>query len=285
MKIGFIGTGLMGKPMAKKLIENKFKVNVFNRTFQKAIELQKNGAEIFESVDLLINESDIIIFMLSDYLAINEVVSGIKVKNFSGKLFIQMGTLSPKENILLKKQFESANGMFIEAPVLGSIPQIIDRTLITFIGAETDLSEDLKKIFESFSKEILYVGKVGKASALKLAINQLIVSELSVFSMSLKYVINQGIDVEHFMNVLRKSALYAPTFDKKLNNFLLNDFSKPNFPLKHMLKDLKLIIDEFNEAEIETGILKEEKIRLENGLAKGYGEEDYSALYKCFNKE
>jgi len=285
MKIGFIGTGLMGKPMAKKLIENKFKVNVFNRTFQKAIELQKNGAEIFESVDLLINESDAIIFMLSDYVAINEVVSGIKVKNFSGKLFIQMGTLSPKENILLKKQFESANGMFIEAPVLGSIPQIIDRTLITFIGAETDLSENLKKIFESFSKEILYVGKVGKASALKLAINQLIVSELSVFSMSLKYVINQGIDVEQFMNVLRKSALYAPTFDKKLNNFLLNDFSKPNFPLKHMLKDLKLIIDEFNEAEIETGILKEEKIRLENGLAKGYGEEDYSALYKCFNKE
>jgi len=285
MKIGFVGTGLMGKPMAEKLLENNFELNVYNRTYEKTFELQKKGAKVYKSADELVSKSEVVIFMLSDFTAVNNIISGFNFNDYNQKLFIQMGTLSPKENILLQNLFESMNGRFVEAPVLGSIPQILEKKLVTFIGSGKDETENLRKIFESFSKEIIYVGKVGKASALKLAINQLIVSELSVFSMSLKYVIKQEIDVKKFMNVLRNSALYAPTFDKKLSNFLANDFSKPNFPLKHMLKDLKLIIDEFEDSEIATGILHDENKRLEAGIIYGFGNEDYSALFKCFDKD
>ena len=184
---------------------------------------------------------------------------------------------------ILSKYFIDKNASYFEAPVLGSITQVRNKELITLVGANESSLDEIKEILECFSKKIIHVGKVGKASALKLALNQLIVSELSIFSMSLKYVLANKINVDVFMDVLRNSALYAQTFDKKLPNFLKNDFSNPNFPLKHMLKDLKLITEDFQRAGINSEILKEEEKLLHEGLKKGFAEEDYSALYKCFD--
>lgn len=282
MRIGFAGTGLMGKPMIEKLLENNYSVNVFNRTKSKAISLENLGAKICNSFDEMANNSDVIIFMVTDFNAVFGLLQDCQC-NLSGKHILQMSTISPIENLELKNYANKKNAKFIEAPVLGSIPQILSRELITFIGAEQKISREIEKIFQCFSKEIIFIGQVGKASALKLAINQLIASELSVFSMSLKYILKNDIDVNIFMNVLRESALYAPTFDKKLNNFLTNNFSNPNFPLKHMLKDVRIIIDEFTNKGINTEILQAEKTLLEKGIADGFEDEDYSALYKSFD--
>ncbi|GAB4139856.1 MAG: NAD(P)-dependent oxidoreductase [Ignavibacteriales bacterium] len=284
MKVGFFGAGLMGKPMIEKLIENGFDVNVFNRTIEKTVSLSEKGAKIFQTSKELIAASEVVLFMLADYKAVQDVFQNLSDEVLVGKQFIQMGTLSPSENIELKNFFENKNSKYFEAPVLGSIPQIKEKKLITFIGAEAEQYQMYKKIFESFSNKIIYVGEVGKASALKLALNQLIVSELAIFSMSLKYIINKGIDVELFMDVLRNSALYAPTFDKKLDNFLSGNFAKPNFPLKHMLKDLKLIINEFDKSQLNTKVLVSEESLLEYGIQNGFADEDYSAIYKCIDK-
>lgn len=282
MKIGFVGTGLMGKPMIEKLIENNFMVNVFNRTIEKAKLLKVRNAQIKNSMNELVVDSAIIIFMVTDYVALNELVNSCD-KSWNKKIVIQMSTISPNENITLSKYFIDKNASYFEAPVLGSITQVRNKELITLVGADEPLPDEIKEILESFSKKIIHVGKVGKASALKLALNQLIVSELSIFSMSLKYVLANEINVDVFMDVLRNSALYAQTFDKKLPNFLKNDFSNPNFPLKHMLKDLKLITEDFQRAGINSEILKEEEKLLHEGLKNGFAEEDYSALYKCFD--
>lgn len=284
MKIGFIGTGLMGKPMIEKLVENNFQVNAYNRSIEKTNTLSAAGVQIYKSPEELIFASDVIIFMLTDFAAIKDVMKNVSNKKFFDKQFIQMGTSSPAENIELNNYFKNKHAKFIEAPVLGSIPQIKDKKLIVFIGSDDNHYRNYEKIFESFSNKIVYIGQIGKASALKLAINQLIVSELTIFSMSLKYVQSKDIDVEIFMDILRNSALYAPTFDKKLKNLLYNDFSNPNFPLKHMLKDLMLIINEFDKSNINTEILVKEEELLKFGVANGFADEDYSAVFKCLNK-
>ena len=99
MKIGFVGTGLMGKPMIEKLIENNFMVNVYNRTIEKAKLLKVKNDQIKNSMNELVVDSAIIIFMVTDYVALNELVNSCE-KSWDKKIVIQMSTISPNENII-----------------------------------------------------------------------------------------------------------------------------------------------------------------------------------------
>jgi len=278
MKIGFIGTGLMGYPMAEKLIEAGHELFIFNRTKEKALPLEKLGAELCAGINLLCEKSDCIIPMLSDVTAIKKVFEGVEVE-LNRKTIIMMSTISPKESLELKNRFENNGAEYLEAPVLGSIPQIKSKSLITLVGSSPEQCEKWKHLFEAFSDKIEYIGEVGQASSFKLGLNQLIIGLTTVFSMSLGYVRENNLDVDKFMDVLRNSAIYAPTFDKKLSQMMERDFSNPNFPLKHLLKDLNLMIDEFGSAGINVETLKGIQSVIEKGIELGDSDEDYSSIY------
>ncbi|PKL90316.1 MAG: hydroxyacid dehydrogenase [Ignavibacteriae bacterium HGW-Ignavibacteriae-2] len=284
MKILFIGTGLMGAPMAQKLLESGQDVTVYNRDIKKAEALKSFGAKIEESLKTAFSGIDIIVFMVSDYNAIRSLLDCINKKDLMGKTVIQMSTISPKENIMLENELNGIGCNFMEAPVLGSISQIQQKTLIVLVGSSAPLFELHKDLFTSFSNRIDHVGGVGKASALKLGLNQLIIGLTSVFTMSLGFIRENNIDINLFMDIVRQSALYAPTFDKKLNNYLERDFSNPNFPLKHLLKDLNLIEAAFSEKNINTETLKGIRIILQESVNSGMGDLDYSALYNTVHK-
>ncbi len=276
--VGFIGTGLLGYPMAEKLIEAGFEVNIFNRTVSKATPLREIGGKVLDSPSEVITNSDVIITVLTNFEATKEMLFS-KDCNFEDKTVIQMGTLGTEENIFLEKELELRDGVFLEAPVLGSIPQIKSKTLLTLVGSKPELFDRWKFLPEVFGKDVIYFGEVGKASAAKLAYNQLIASLTAAFSMSLGYVISQGVNTEIFMNLLRKSALYSPTFDKKLPKMLARNFDNPNFPLKHLLKDVEIIASDFEKSNIDTKILHSIADLLQEGIEKGLGELDYSAIF------
>lgn len=282
MKIAFIGTGLMGEPMAFRLLKANYIVNVYNRTISKTERLKKHQAKVFTSPDAAVKESPIIITMLTDYNAITEVLFNNKI-NFKGKTLIQMSTISPDESLLLKERIENVQGEYIEAPVLGSIQQAESGELIVMVGSSIENFNKWKKLLKNFGDMVLYIGEVGKASALKLALNQLIVTLLTAFSMSVGYVRNKGIDINVFMEILRRSALYAPTFDKKLPNMLKRDFDKANFPLKHLLKDVNLIFQEFKNEGINTSVLESVKSILIKAMDEKLSDKDYSALYNIIH--
>jgi 3-hydroxyisobutyrate dehydrogenase len=281
MNLGLIGTGLMGKAMAIKLIENGYSLNIYNRTYIKAKDLAELGASIYDSPNKIVKDSDIIILMLSDYDAIYDVLITSNIGGFDGKTVIQMSTIAPNESIEIEKRINKLNGEYFEAPVLGSILQIANGELIILVGGSDEQYEKTQKLFACLGKKknILHIGVVGKAAAIKLALNQLIISETVAFSMSLGYLIENNLDIDLFMEILRSSALYAPTFDKKLPSMLNRNFEKPNFPLKHLLKDLDLILGEFSEGGIDTNSLKGIRRILLNSIEKGFGDSDYSALY------
>ena len=92
-----------------------------------------------------------------------------------------------------------------------------------------------------FSPQPLHIGPVGSAAAIRLAMNQLICSLTTSFALSLGLIIREGIDIDIFMKILRDSALYAPTFDKKLQRMLERNYENPNFPAKHLLKDTNIL--------------------------------------------
>ncbi len=277
-KIAFIGTGLIGFPMAERLLQKRYELNVFNRTKSKALPLKKLGAVIFDSSCDAITNADVVITVLTTFDANKETLFTNEI-SYREKTVIQMGTIEIDENIRLERKINELGGEYIEAPVLGSIPQIKSGNLLTLVGCRKELFDQFKYIFQVFGPDVHFFGKVGKASAAKLAYNQLIATLTAAFSMSLGFVIKNDVNVESFMEILRKSALYSPTFDKKLQKMLNNDFTNPNFPLKHLLKDVQIIEKDFDKCEIDTKILKAIEQILENGINKGLGDLDYSSLF------
>ncbi|MFC2134663.1 NAD(P)-dependent oxidoreductase [Bacteroidota bacterium] len=285
MNIAFLGTGLMGSPMALRLLNAGYKLIVYNRTKSKAISLESNGAVVADDSNQAVKGADVVIIMLSDYTAIKKVLFAENKITFKGKTIIQMSTISPVESVMLKKRIEKAGGDYMEAPVLGSIPQVNDGSLFVLFGGSQKQYDKWSHLLKNFGKEVTLVGDVGDASATKLALNQLIASLTAAFSMSLGYLREKDVKLEAFMEILRKSALYAPTFDKKLSNMMDRNFENPNFPLKHLMKDVDLIVSEFESQKINSAPLSGLKKILKKSLDSKMDELDYSAVYNTIHPE
>jgi 3-hydroxyisobutyrate dehydrogenase len=278
MKIAFLGTGLMGGRMAKRLLDNDYKLIVWNRTGSKTDLLRDSGATVAVTPSEAIKESDLVITMLTDFTALQKVLLEEK-QLFNGKTIIQMSTISPGESKLLKDRVENWGGEYIEAPVLGGLTQIPEGKLLLMVGSSVEQFSKWKTFLANFGTTIIHMGEVGKGAAAKLACNQLIASLITSFAMSLAYVRENNLDVEKFMSIIRPSNYYAPAFDRKLNNMINLDFSDTNFPLKHLFKDVNLILNEFSSKNISTSLLEAVKQILNEGIEKNMAEKDYSALY------
>jgi 3-hydroxyisobutyrate dehydrogenase len=278
-KIAFFGTGLLGNPMAHQLLEAKYDLVVYNRTTRKTDSLRARGAEVVLNPVDAFEKAQVFITMLTDYHAIDEVLFSEPSPKFPGKTWIQMSTISPLESMLLKQQFEETGGEYMEAPVLGSISQAKNRTLVVFFGGLVTQFKHWGSFLKVFGDQVIRMGNVGKAAAAKLAFNQLIASLTTAFAMSMGYLRESGVNINRFMEILRASALYAPTFDKKLLRMVNRDFDIPNFPVKHLLKDVDLMLAEFGKKGINIDPLEGVKKILLKAIADGDADADYSALY------
>ncbi|HBK23479.1 MAG TPA: hydroxyacid dehydrogenase [Planktothrix sp. UBA10369] len=279
MKIGVIGTGLMGLPIALRIMEMGFKVIVYNRTTSKVEPLREAGATVAGTPQGLITASDCILLMLTNQDAIESVLFRSEFQSFlSGKTIISMGTISPTDSKNIQKEIIKAGGNYLEAPVLGSIPEAKSGTLQIMVGSTEAQFKQWFHVLQSLG-EPKYIGEVGSAAALKLALNQLIASLTTAFALSLNFVQGQGVDIEIFMEILRKSVLYAPTFDKKLQRMLEENYQNPNFPTKHLLKDTNLFLKEAISMGLNASSLEGVRAILEATQTLGKSDEDYSALF------
>jgi 3-hydroxyisobutyrate dehydrogenase len=285
VKIGLIGTGLMGQPMALKLLEADLSVIAYNRTASKLKPLQEAGATAAESPESVLKEANCIILMLTDANAIAEMLLNENTSLLKDRTIIQMGTIAPQESKAICNSITEAGGEYLEAPVLGSIPQVKSGELIVMVGSTEAQFQQWLPVLKHYSPEPMYIGSVGTASAMKLALNQLIAGLTATFALTLGFVRRQGVDVEQFMQVVRESALYAPTFDKKLSRMSDRNFSDPNFPTKHLLKDTDLFLTQAQQLGLVTDNLEGIKSIIEKAIALGLGDEDYSAIYSAINPE
>ncbi|XWK89609.1 MAG: NAD(P)-dependent oxidoreductase [Phormidium sp.] len=284
MKVGFLGTGLMGKPLAQRLLCARIPVVVYNRTASKVEELKAAGAQVVDSPESAIAAADCIILMLTNASAIEEVLLSESAKaELKGRTIIQMGTISPQESQEIEKQVIAAGGEYLEAPVLGSIPEAEAGKLIVMVGATPEQFAKWSNLLQNFGSEPRLIGSVGTAAAVKLALNQLIASLTTAFALSLSLVQKQGVEVETFMELLRQSALYAPTFDKKLKRMLERDFTNPNFPTKHLLKDTNLFLKQAQSNNLNANSLEGVRQILEIAQEMGLADADYSALFNAVN--
>lgn len=278
MRVGILGTGLMGQPLALRLHAAGVPVIAYNRTHAKLAPLTEAGIEVAASSDRLLAEVDCGILMLSDTAAIRAAVLNEAAKpHLSHCTLIQMGTISPSQSRAILAEVQACGGEYLEAPVLGSIPQVKAGTLQIMVGAEPEQYNRWIGLLQHLGTPER-VGPVGSAAALKLALNQLIAGLTATFGLSLQFIRQQGLDVEQFMAVLRESALYAPTFDKKLQRLLADNYADPNFPIKHLLKDTDLFLEEAAATQLDTSALRGVREILARALEMGLADADYSSL-------
>ncbi|MEH1818798.1 MAG: NAD(P)-dependent oxidoreductase [Nostoc sp.] len=285
MKVAFLGTGLMGLPMAQRLLAADIQLVAYNRTPEKLAPLQAAGAEIVTHPRHAIRAAECLILMLTNAPAIyNVLLSDTAWQTLEGRTIIQMGTITPTESQEIRDAVVAGGGEYLEAPVLGSIPEAKAGKLSVMVGAEPEQYQRHLKLLQNFGTEPLLIGPVGTAAALKLALNQLIASLTSSFALSLAFVQRQGVDVDVFMQILRDSPLYAPTFDKKLQRMLDGNYADPNFPTKHLLKDTELFISEAKSQSLDLSSIKGVRQILQTAVKMSFADDDYSSLFSVIKE-
>ena len=235
--IAWLGTGLMGALMAARLAGQGFRVHAWNRTATKAEALAAAGVRPEATPAAAVTPARIVFTTFSDYAATAQVLQELPL---DGRIVVQMATIGPRQSRELAAQVAAAGGRYLEAPVLGSIPEARAGTLIVMAGGSATDFEAVRPLLAVLGREVRRIGPVGQAAALKLALNQLIATLTVAFATSLGFVQRHQVPVDAFMDILRTSALYAPTFDKKLPRMQAHDYANPNFPTEHLLKDIAL---------------------------------------------
>lgn len=284
MQLAVLGTGLMGAPLAERLLGAGHTVTVYNRTRSKAAALRAAGALVAASPADALSTVDAVLLMLADATAIRATVLGADaVERLRGRTVIQMGTIGPDESRQLHAQVEAAGGEYLEAPVLGSTAEVRAGTLLVMVGATPAQYDRWLPLLRCLGPEPVRVGPVGHAATTKLALNQLIAALNAAFALSLGLVERGGIDVDGFMALLRPSVLYAPAFDRKLPRMRARNYGDPNFPVKHMLKDVRLVLETARRVGLGTAALAGVEAVLQETVAVGLADADYCALTEVVN--
>ena len=286
-KVGFIGLGIMGLNMAKRILSSGYPLTVYNRTMSHAGPLIATGANLAKTPFELAQTSDVIITMVSDDPAIESVVfkdNGMLPAMKDGKVFINMSTVSldcvMKINTMVTKQ----HGVFIDAPVSGSKTPAEQGTLVILCGGEKEQVDKYSPLLLTMGKKVMYAGKAGMGTRLKLTANLLLGSMIGALSETVYFGTANGIAPELIFDMIGSSPLSSPLYTLKAQNMIHHDFT-PSFPLKHQYKDLNLILGLAEALNIELPLTKAVDAVFETAVSEGKGDMDMSAVVTTLNKE
>ena len=280
MDISLLGCGLLGTAIGERLLARGYRLHVWNRRPERTQTLVAAGAQLASSPAEAVAAGDLVITVLSDGPITAEVLLNQAGTALPGRLVLQVATIGPAESRDLAIALQQRGAHYLETPVLGSRPEALAGCLQVMVGGERADLEWARPVLTALGGEPHHLGPVGSALHTKLALNQLIASLTHSFSLALHVVQQAGVEVDAFMAILRDSALYAPTFDKKLAKELADDYSNPNFPTAHLRKDLQLFVDAAAALQLETLGLRGLSELLQRAMPAGLDTLDYSSLHR-----
>ncbi|MGN7758526.1 NAD(P)-dependent oxidoreductase [Chryseobacterium sp. 22532] len=237
-KIGFIGLGNMGHPMAKNIEKAGFPLSVYNRSSEKTKDF-KEKSTVYTQISDLVENSTIVFTMLTDDHAAKAVYEDILKSDITGKLFIDMSTISPQATAELSGAVKIKEAAFIDAPVAGSTVPAAEGTLIIMAGGEEkDLSRAMPYL-EKLGKAVKHLGENGKGIAGKLSINYFLSAIYQGLAETVLFADQLGIDRTAMLEIINESASGSGATKVKTPMLIKNQY-EPAFALDLMLKDILL---------------------------------------------
>ena len=243
-RIGFIGLGLMGKPMASHLIQKGYSVGVFNRSKGSVEELVSNGARASDSPSNLARESDIIIDMVTDAPDVEEVLlgkNGIIESAHSGMIVIDMSTNSPETAAFVSQELAKKRVEFLDAPVTGGDKGAREATLTIMVGGKKEVFDTVLPIFQVMGKEIVYMGPVGSGQATKLCNQAAVALHTLATCEALLLGSSYNLPTKDLLKVLTSGAASSWNLVNLGPRVVARDF-EPGFKAAHLHKDLRAVM-------------------------------------------
>jgi 3-hydroxyisobutyrate dehydrogenase-like beta-hydroxyacid dehydrogenase len=284
-KIGFMGLGIMGSPMAANILRAGYPVTVYNRSEQKGDEVVKRGAQRAASPKSLAEGAEVIFAMVTGPEALNELLWGTDgaAQAFNAnKVFINMSTVSPKFTRELFEKLLPTGVTFIDAPVSGSKKPAEDATLVILAGGRKEDVDTLTPLLETMGKRVVYCGEIGQGSMMKLTINLLLGAMMEGLCEVVNFGKSAGLSLDAMLEVVSNGPLNAAIYQMKADMLRNNDFPV-QFPLKHMTKDLKFLVDTAYDlgTPVPVGQMLLHLYRI--GVAQNWGDLDFAAIMKVLD--
>lgn len=245
MKIGFVGLGIMGKPMAKNLIKDGYEVICYDFNQSNMDEVAAAGASTAKNSQELANQSDIVITMLPNSPNVEAALfseEGIDAGISEGKIVIDMSSINPVSSQRFAEKLAGLGVEFLDAPVSGGEPKAIDGTIAVMVGGKKKVFDQCYELLLSMASSVTYIGEVGAGNIAKLA-NQIIVAiNIAAVGEALSFATKAGADPELVYQGIRGGLAGSTVMDAKSPMILNRDFD-PGFRIELHIKDLQNALD------------------------------------------
>ncbi|MCR5288453.1 MAG: 2-hydroxy-3-oxopropionate reductase [Treponema sp.] len=285
MKIGFIGLGIMGKPMSKNLVKAGYDVVVSNHTKAAADELVTLGATAKSNAEIG-RECDLIITMVQNTPQVREVLlgpDGVIGTAKPGTVVIDMSSIDPVETRKIGEELAKKGIDMLDAPVSGGEPKAIDGTLAVMCGGKKALFDKYREVLGKMAASVTYVGELGAGNVAKLA-NQIVVAvNIAAVSEALMLARKAGADPELVYQAIRGGSAGSSVMDAKAPMILAHNY-KPGFRIELHIKDLTNVLNAAHAVTSPVPLASQVMEMMQSLKADGCEKDDHSALAKYYEK-
>nr|WP_246067668.1 2-hydroxy-3-oxopropionate reductase [Paenibacillus koleovorans] len=284
--MGFIGLGIMGRPMSLNLLKAGYPLVVVNRPSQAFDEVTTAGAQVADTPKAVAERADILILMLPNSPEVREVVlgeQGVIQGAKPGTVVIDMSSIAPLVSREIAGQLAEAGVEMLDAPVSGGEPKAIEGTLSVMVGGKKEVFDACFDVMKAMAGSVVYTGDIGAGNVTKLA-NQVIVA-LNIAAMSEAFVLaaKAGVEPELVYQAIRGGLAGSTVLDAKAPMVLDRRFN-PGFRLQLHIKDLANALDTAREMEVPLPLTSAVMDMMQSLREDGLGDADHSALVQYFEK-
>jgi len=284
MKVGFIGLGIMGKPMARNLLKKGYELTVNTHNRETMDELVKEGANAAENAKEVALNSEVVITMLPNSPQVKDVAlgeNGIIEGAHEGLVLIDMSSIDPVESRKISAALAEKGVGMLDAPVSGGEPKAIDGTLSVMVGGEKEVFDTYYELMKAMAGSVTYVGSIGSGNVAKLA-NQIIVAcNIAAMSEALSFAKKAGSDPELVYKAIRGGLAGSTVLDAKAPMVLSRNF-KPGFRIELHIKDLNNALNAAHAVSSPVPLTGEVMEMMQTLKTHGCEKEDHSALAKYY---
>jgi 3-hydroxyisobutyrate dehydrogenase-like beta-hydroxyacid dehydrogenase len=280
-RVGFIGLGIMGSRMAANLRRAGYELTVHNRTRERAEAFaREHGATVADTPAEVGASSDIVITMVVDGAQVEEVLlgpDGVAQRAAEGTLCVDMSTIAPSDTRRIGAALHQGGIGFADAPVTGSSPKAQDGTLTIMAGGADADFERARPLFEAMGELIVHVGELGQGQTVKLINNAVAASNASTLAQALIVGKATGVDLDALVRIMGAGSGGSAMLALKSGPMREHDYSTL-FKLEHMLKDVRLCLEEGQAAGVPFPAAAHTREVLTAGMGRGLGDADFAAL-------
>ena len=284
-RVGFVGLGIMGGPMAAQLGKAGFELTVYTRTREKAERFAaEHGARAAATPAEAADGADAFVMIVPDAPQVEEVLfgdDGAARALPQQALVVDMSTIAPTASLAIGERL--APQAFLEAPVSGSKPKAEDGTLTIFAGGGREEFARAMPLFEAMGERIVHVGPLGQGQMAKLLTNAMGAVNAAMVAGAVRAAKAAGIDRDAFLEVAGASAGASAMLTLKAPLMFDESFEPPLFKLEHMLKDVRHMIDEARALGLEPELAEVTEAIYARAAEAGHGEEDFAAVYTAIS--